>query len=258
MKYTCSDKGIFVHIFLWGILFLSIILPVAGLLKKALHRGAEIFIEAWEQLSSTIIPSVGTALSAAFIISLVGIWVSYYSTSVDKKITRTLLMLGFAIPSTVWGLSLIDYYNSSLGGYIYDSIGILLIAYLGRFGFIAYRIIENRFKQISPSLYEAAVLSGASWLRRFIFIEVPMILPAFSSAFILSYILAFRELGASIMVYPPGMELMPVKLYTISANAPANLTAAMTLWMLIVLLVTTGSMTVISHVLLKKYPVENY
>ena len=54
-------------------------------------------------------------------------------------------------------------------------------------------------------------------------------IPSLFTAFVLSFILCLGELGATVMVYPPGMELMPVKTFTISANAPQALTSSMTL-----------------------------
>jgi ABC-type Fe3+ transport system permease subunit len=45
----------------------------------------------------------------------------------------------------------------------------------------------------------------------------------------LAFVLSLGELGTVIMVYPPGTELMPIKLFTISANAPQALTSSITL-----------------------------
>jgi ABC-type Fe3+ transport system permease subunit len=50
-------------------------------------------------------------------------------------------------------------------------------------------------------------------------------------------------LGTTIMIYPPGTELMPIKIFTIMANAPQALTSSMNL---IVFLLTLVSILVFS------------
>ena len=48
---------------------------------------------------------------------------------------------------------------------------------------------------------------------------------------------AFGELGASILVSPPGESTLPIRIYTIIANAPASVVAALALLQLMVILV---------------------
>jgi iron(III) transport system permease protein len=67
-----------------------------------------------------------------------------------------------------------------------------------------------------------------SW-KIFVKINLPLLVPSLFAAFVLSFILSLGELGVTMLVYPPGMELMPVKTFTISANAPEALTSSMTL-----------------------------
>jgi len=118
------------------------------------------------------------------------------------------------------------FYYSEL---IYASSIILLITYVGRFGFISTRIIGNGIKQIPVSLEEAARIIGIPPEKRFFSISIPLLLPSLFTAFVLSFVLCLGELGTTIMIYPPGTELMPVKIFTIAANAPLALTSSMTL-----------------------------
>jgi ABC-type Fe3+ transport system permease subunit len=100
---------------------------------------------------------------------------------------------------------------------------------VGRFGFIAARIIGNGIKQVPVSLDEVARIIGISTIKRFFSISIPLLLPSIFTAFVLSFVLCLGELGTTIMIYPPGTELMPVKIFTIGANAPQALTSSMTL-----------------------------
>ncbi len=140
-----------------------------------------------------------------------------------------MLLLTFIIPSTVLGVAVIKFYNQPATNFIYTSILILLITYVARFGFIAARIIGNGIKQIPASLEEVARVIGIPPMKRFFSISIPLLLPSIFTAFVLSFVLCLGELGTTIMIYPPGTELMPVKIFTIGANAPLALTSSMTL-----------------------------
>ncbi len=58
----------------------------------------------------------------------------------------------------------------------------------------------------------------------------------------IGFIFCLRELGTTILVYPPGTSLIPIKVYTIMANAPQSLTSTMSL---IVLMITLAALIVL-------------
>ncbi len=105
----------------------------------------------------------------------------------------------------------------------------------GRFIFIAEKLIANAIKQIPLSFEESAKLIGANFFIRIKKILFPLISDGLFGAFLIGFIFCLGELGTTILVYPPGTSLMPIKVYTIMANAPQSLTSAMSL---IVLLIT--------------------
>jgi len=94
---------------------------------------------------------------------------------------------------------------------------------------IAAKLISNAIKQIPNSLDEAAQLEGIGLYRRMQTILIPMIMPALFAAFLINFIFCLGELATTIMLYPPGTEMMPIKVFTIMANAPQALTSSMTL-----------------------------
>ncbi len=82
-------------------------------------------------------------------------------------------------------------------------------------------------------------------------IIIPLIAPGVFAAFLIAFILNLGELGTTIMVYPPGTSLMPIKVYTIMANAPQSTTSAMTLVVLVVILSSTGALFLMRSILAK-------
>ena len=148
-----------------------------------------------------------------------------------------MLILPFALPSVVTGIALIRFYNAPFLNFIYASPLIILIAYLMRYLFIAEKILHNRLLQVPASFEQAALVSGAPKWEALWRITVPMVSDALFGAFVISFIFCVGELGTAIMVYPPGTSLLPIKIFTIMANAPQSLTSAMCL---VALLFTGG------------------
>ncbi len=218
-------------LFTWFII--SIFLPFLILFIQSFKNGTTQFIKAFELLMLTFSQSIGLAFIGAIIIVFVGFIAAYHSTRQNKTQKRKsfdwLLLIVFTIPSTIFGISLIKFYNQPKLDIIYSSYIILLIGYVGKYSFISAKLIGNAIKQIPNSLFEAAQIEGIPFFEQLRKILFPLIMPTLFVAFIISFVLNLGELGTSIMVYPPGTEIMPIKVYTIMANAPQALTSSMTL-----------------------------
>lgn len=228
-KYPIEKWQVTLHGMLWLLVIFVLLMPVFMLLVQSL-TGRELFFgKAWELMRPAAIKSLRLALVGALLITAVGLLTAYLKERKRHRLPEFLLLLTFIVPSTVLGIALIMYYNRPALNFIYGSSLILIIAYLGKFGFIASRIIGNSLMQIPVSLEEAASIIGIAPLKRFLKISLPLLIPSLFTAFVLLFILCLGELGATMMVYPPGTELMPVKIFTISANAPQALTSSMTL-----------------------------
>jgi len=227
--YSVRRKKASLHILLWMLLFVVLVLPVVMLFHQALSGREIFFSQAWELLNPTIFQSAKLAFLGALLISSISIWVAFMKERCRFPHLNTMFLVTFIIPSTALGVAIIKFYNHPATNFIYTTIIILLITYVGRFGFIAARIIGNGIKQIPGSLDEVARVIGIPPVRRFFSISIPLLLPSLFTAFVLSFVLCLGELGTTIMIYPPGTELMPVKIFTIGANAPLALTSSMIL-----------------------------
>ncbi len=212
--------------------FISIIIPFLTLFIQSFENGITAIAKGYELLKHTILNSIGLALLAAVIIVFVGFVAAYYSNNKNSKSTKSfdwILLIVFAIPSIVYGISFIKFYNQPILDFIYSGYTIIIIAYVGKFSFISSKIIGNTIKQVPKSLLEAAQIEGITfltWIRK---ILLPLIMPGIFASFIIGFIFSLGELGTTIMLYPPGTEIMPIKIFTIMANAPQALTSSMTL-----------------------------
>ena len=256
-SYDLKNWGLLSVLFLFGWLFITVVLPFIILFVQSFKTGTSSFIQAFELLLPTFGNSIGLAFSGALIIVFVGFIAAYFSSRKAGKTFDWLLLIIFAIPSIIFGISLIKFYNHPILDFIYSSYAIILIGYVGKFSFISAKLIANAIKQIPLSLDEAAQIEGVTFSARLRKILIPLIMPSIIVSFIISFIFCLGELGITIMLYPPGTEIMPIKVFTIMANAPQSLTSSMTLIVFsITLLIITGFYFIVRP-FLKKYNTAN-
>lgn len=215
------------HLALSVLVFISVIFPLSSLVYRTSHLDGFSWIQALSLMSPAIIYSLGIAFVGSLSALIIGWCSAWLSERKKKNLPESILLLMFVIPSTTFAISAISFYNTEFLHGIYSSFWILIIAYTARFGFIASRMIANGYKQVPTTLDEAAALVSASRWRRFITITLPLLAPSLFGSFILLFILIIGEISMTIMLYPPGIELMGIKIYTISANAPQTLSDAM-------------------------------
>jgi ABC-type spermidine/putrescine transport system permease subunit II len=60
-------------------------------------------------------------------------------------------------------------------------------------------------------------------------IVLPQMQLGIAGAWVIAFVLAFGELGVSILVAPPGETTLPIRIYTIIANAPPSQVALLAL-----------------------------
>ena len=228
---------------LW--IFISIALPLLMLIIQSFSGGKGYFTQAFTILLPSFSTSILLSLFASLLIVVIGFSLAYFGEWKNRntRFFNWMLLIIFTIPSTVFGISLIKFYNHESLNFIYSTYAIIIIAYVGKFSFISTKIISNAIKQIPKSISETAIIQGiktSSIIRK---ILIPLIFPSILVSFMISFIFTIGELGTTIMIYPPGTELMPIKIFTIMANAPQALTSSMNL---IVFLLTLISILVFS------------
>lgn len=168
---------------------------------------------------------------AATMIAALGFFLGYArARSARAGWTDALFIVAFAAPSTVVGVGLIGLWNrSGWPGEIYASPAIVLLGYLARFLPVAALILAAGVRQVPQPHEEAAYVSGAGWLRTVVKVTLPQTLPVMAAAWVVVFIFCFGELGATILLVPPHLPMLPVHVYTLIANAPPSQIASLVL-----------------------------
>ncbi|HWT80302.1 MAG TPA: iron ABC transporter permease, partial [Candidatus Methylomirabilis sp.] len=228
-------------------LFVSLtsVAPVLAILLTALTRAYGMPLS-WDNLSlqnfATLffkVPAVWRALrnslllaaSAATIVVTLSILIAYVQVRTrarGKGVLEASVILPFAVPGTVVALAMIlAFLRPVFGISLYNTIWIILVAYVARFLCLAVKPIAAAFTQVHTSLEEAARSSGASLSRSLWDVTLPLILPALVSGWFLAAIPALTELTLSVLLWSAGNETIGVMVFNMHEEGKVLLSAAL-------------------------------
>ena len=167
-----------------------------------------------------ILSSAKNSLLAAFLAATLGMIVAVTMAYLLKRtqqrgrrIPDFLIALGSGTPSVVIALALIMTMNGRFGINIYNTIWIMIVAYMVKYMMMGMRPLVSGFSQIAPSLEEAAQISGAGWLRRMKDVILPLLLPTVVAGWFLIFMPSFYELTMSTLLYSSKTETLGVQLF---------------------------------------------
>jgi len=210
-------------------IILTVVVPVAFLTTQTFSRAGTSFLEIVIMLLPSLKDSLLIAIAGALIVTLMGLIFSWLMVQFKFRFLQTMLLFVFAVPAIVTGVSLILFYNTPLLNFIYSSILIILIAFAARFLYISVKIISDSLQLIPVSYTDAACVMGARPFYIFRKITLPLLGEALFTSFFIILIFCLNELSTVIMMYPPGTSLLPITIFTRTANAPQHLVSGMSL-----------------------------
>ncbi|MEN8259592.1 MAG: ABC transporter permease subunit [Pseudomonadota bacterium] len=226
-----------------GFLCLGLVaLPLAAL---GLQTSIAAFGEAFTRAGDALGRSLSYAALGATLLTLLGFFLGYLLHTEAFRIARAVDFFSLfllVLPSSVLGIGLIGLWNRPGTQWLYASPAILLTGYLAQYAALTSRITTAALGRIPPSMEEAAAIAGAGWPRRMAFIVTPLIGQGLLVAWLTGYIFCLRDTGIAMLVYPPGGDTFPVRLFTLMANSPFELISALCLLMIVATLVPLGAL----------------
>jgi iron(III) transport system permease protein len=170
--------------------------------------------------STAVFNSLMLALGSATIVMLltsVVCWIVVRTKLPARWLLDNMASLPMVFPGLVLGLSIMITYLT-IGGGIYGTIWILVIAYVTKFLPYGMRYNTTSMMQIHRELEESAAMSGASWAVTFRRILLPLLKPGLLAGWIYVVIVSIRELSSSILLYSPGSEVMSILIWEFWQN----------------------------------------
>jgi iron(III) transport system permease protein len=155
---------------------------------------------------------VGSA-TAVMLLTAVASWLVVRTRLRGRTAVDHLAFLPIAIPGLVLGTALLFVYLRTGWLPIYGTLWILFIAYLTRYMPYGMRYSSTSLYQIGRELEESAQMSGAGWWHTFRRVVLPLIAPGLVAGWIYILVVSFRELGASVLLYSPGKEVLSIVIW---------------------------------------------
>ena len=198
-------------------------LPLASIALEA-RRGRAAYVDAVsiEAFRNSVVWSAAGASVVVLIGTVLGYW-RRKAAAQAAAIAEGLWVTLFAMPATITGIGVISLWNREGPlGEIYQSSGMVVIAYVSRFLPIGALLCAALLRRIPAGVEEAASVSGASWLSTLIRIIVPMSRGGLSAVWLVMFVLMFGDVVLAMLVSPPGESNLAVRAYTLIANSPTG------------------------------------
>lgn len=214
-----------------AVLAVALVLPLVILVGEAFGARSlsAVLADSGEAISNSLVLATVGATVVVAVAAMLGYGLARTGGRIGR-IAEVLCVVLFAVPSTIVGIGLIGLWNRpGLGGMVYGTDAMLLLGYLARFLPVAALVVGATTRYVPVSHEEAAAVSGAGWPRTMWRIVLPQMRLGLAAAWLLAFVLAFGELGVSILVAPPGEATLPIRIYTIIANTPSAHVAALAL-----------------------------
>jgi 2-aminoethylphosphonate transport system permease protein len=189
------------------------------------------------EMRDAVFASVVTGFIASLLALATGAWAALSLRPQVSGWNRALGLLFFipsAVPSVSVGLGLLVAFSQRpllLNG----TTAIVIIAHYVLISAFAFGNVSAGLSRLSPDYEEVASCLGARPAYRLLHVTLPLIAPYLLAAFGLSFALSMGELGATVMVYPPGWVTMPVAIFSLTDRGDIFSGAALTM----ILVVTT-------------------
>lgn len=154
---------------------------------------------------------------------------------IGKKFMEFTSMLSFAVPGTVIGIGYILAFNEApliLTG----TLAILLLNYIFRYIPVGIESGIAILRQVDPSIEEAAIDLGADSRKTFFKITLPLMIPAFFSGLVFSFVRAMTAISASIFLVSSSWNLMTVQIMSQVESGRLGAAAAFSVILVVIIL----------------------
>jgi iron(III) transport system permease protein len=155
------------------------------------------------------------ALRTVLLATIAATLATVLATALARLLQRTRLATalgalgaGLAVPAPVVALGLIVLWNRPHLVSVYQSVAIVLLAWLARFFAIAVFLAQGALARVPRELESAAALAGRGPAGRLLAVVLPNAAPGLAAAWLAVYVLSATEFSATLLIAPPGKPLL--------------------------------------------------
>lgn len=213
-----------------GTCALAALLAVTPLLALAIVAGrGGGFADVSQWIGGSLGVSLFAAACAATAIVTLGVPLAHalVRQRPGARLVDAIAILGFVTPAAVLGVGLIETWNRPSTAWVYGSLAIVVLGFVGRYAAVGLRTNASVFAQSPVQLEEAAAVFGGGYIRRLIGLLVPLHARGLLAAWLLTLVFCLRDLESAILTYPAGGAPLMVRIFTLEANGPEPVVAAL-------------------------------
>lgn len=215
---------------------LRALLPVRTTSLDLSSLGLENFTQALgaEDIMLGLRNSVYLAVGAATICAALGLLLAYRLVrrrSAPMALADYLIAMPIGIPGTVFGVGMLWAY---VGSPLYLTIWILMLAFVIRYLVYGVRTTSAGLMQVDRTLEEAATVSGATPLRTFVFVNLPLLKPVIASTWLLVFMIVMREISASVILYGVNSVTLPILTWSYLVDGSYGIASALAILQLLI------------------------
>lgn len=245
---TCHGLlGVVVHVLSYSIVALAT-LPIAVVVYTSFLQtsgpvftggfGLNSYARVIHEVPDVIANTFKFSLMATLLITIAGGLISYIIVRRESRLSGlldTVLMVPYVVPGVVMAIGFLLTFNHGAMDLVGTSAIIVLILFIRRLPY-GVRATSSILRQIKPSIEEAAVSLGASPVKAFVRVTVPLMMPGVIAGAMMSFITAINELSSTLLLYTGRTTTMPVKIYSAVLDGEFGIAAALST----ILLVSSG------------------
>jgi iron(III) transport system permease protein len=230
-------KSVLIHVYCWFVVLLSFMPQVYVIYSSFQKTSGKLFVEGYslesykfafshlkKAIPNTFIIGI-IALAAVIVLAILIAYLVVRRNNAANKVIDTISMIPYIIPGSVVGIALVLAFNKKpimLTG----TATIMIIALIIRRIPYTIRSSVAVLQQIPMSIEEASISLGASKMKTFFAITVPMMGNGIMSGAILSWVTIITELSTAIILYNLNTVTLTLAVYTYVSRGNYGIAAA--------------------------------
>lgn len=255
---------------MWVLIAFILVLPLVGLILTSLVRGYGVTLTAEtatlenyyfvifqhaaasRAFLNSLYLSAGASIFAVFVAIPLGYVIAWGNKRWIKALNLA-IELPYALPGVVLAIASLLLFLKPMpitGIQIYNTVWIILYAYLARFLILAVRPTITGYFQLDRALEEAAQVAGAGLFTRLRTIIFPLIAPAAIAGGLLIFMTALCELTVSALLWSSGSETIGVVIFSFEQGGDSKYAAAVSA----IMVATTFLLMLLASLFANKLP----
>ncbi|MGN1149091.1 MAG: ABC transporter permease [Sutterella sp.] len=235
-------------LYLYAIILVGSLVKVWGVNNSLTLENYEyVFTYGMKAIKDTlIIACIGTPLGG-----LLAVLVGYAAARLKVRFHKTLetvSLLNYTLPGTVVGIAYIIAFNDKpivLTG----TLWILVAAYLFRYSSAGIRNVIAALSQIDPSIEEASRSLGASSVKTFTSVTIPLVLPAVLAGMRYLFIHSMTAISATIFLVSVHWTLITTRILECMTELQFAQACAFSIVLIILVFIASGVMQLLARTL---------